>query len=237
MFRVSDDVFQAFPSYVVELVEVRLQAKPSTSARLDKLCTDAVRRLRALQADQDPKELEPIRVWREAFSASGWSPSRYPASVEALVKRVARSGEMPRILPLVDLANLTALTYLVPVGTHDVISLSQIPLEVRRATPTDVFEPIGSDQTLETPETGEIVYACANDIRTRRWVWRQSRTALIRQESTHVLFPIDGFADTTNRRIEAAADFLKSAAGELFDAESRVHRVERSKPEAHLQLS
>ena len=55
---------------------------------------------------------------------------------------------------------------------------------------------------------GEAVYASGNEIRTRRWTWRQSERGKITQETKAILFPIDGFSDVNAEEVHKAADEL-----------------------------
>lgn len=51
-------------------------------------------------------------------------------------------------------------------------------LEVRPAAEGDRFIPFGGGEA-ELPDPGEIVYASGQEVRTRRWTWRQSEVGKI----------------------------------------------------------
>ncbi|RIK35472.1 MAG: hypothetical protein DCC58_20445, partial [Chloroflexi bacterium] len=123
---------------------------------------------------------------------------------------------LPRINPIVDLANACSLAYRVPIGAHDIDTFAENPLTVRRATADDVSLPMG-DSAAERADLGEIIYVVANDIRTRRWVWRQARTALVGPDSCNVLFPIDGFSPQTTTAVRDAADLLASTIQSVWN--------------------
>jgi DNA/RNA-binding domain of Phe-tRNA-synthetase-like protein len=215
-FHVSDEVFEQFPDYIVGCVFARNLQAPDSDERIRDLLADAEFRARATYAGQDLKTLEPFAAWRDAFSFAGWSPSRFPASVEALHRRVQRGDTLPRINPAVDLANAAVLFYSVPIGTHDGAN-AEGELAVRHARPGDAFQ--AHDGSVESPDDGEIVYACESDVRTRRWVWRQSRSALLTPTATEVFYPIDGFEQRTLSGVEAAMNFLRELCEELFGAD------------------
>ena len=63
----------------------------------------------------------------------------------------------------------------------------------------------GSD---DAPVAPEIVYAAGKDIRTRRWVWRQSQTALVSNLASNIFYPIDGFDPDTYHAVCAAMNFI-----------------------------
>lgn len=207
IFAVDDSIFEHFPDYIVGCVVACGIDNTRDHPGIDQLLADAEHRARTVYGDVDLKEVLPFQAWRGAFSTAGWSASRFPASVEALVKRVARGQPAPRISPIVDLSNATALLYSVPVGAHDLHTHVAGSLTVRVASPEDAYLPLG-DGPPEAPEASEIIYASRTDVRTRRWVWRQSRTALIQPETRDVFYPIDGFASSTASNVEAACEFL-----------------------------
>lgn len=229
LFRVDPSVFALFPDYLVACVVARNINPASHSSRLDDLMHNATVRARATFSDIDLKTVAPFAAWRDAFSTAGWSASRYPASVEALHKRIQRGDELPRINPVVDLANCAVLYYSVPVGTHDIASFHEYPLEVRAATTEDQF--IAMNGEAEPPDNGEIVYVVDRDIRTRRWVWRQGRNALVSESSIDVFFPIDGFKHRTYDAVVAAQNYLAETLAVEFGARIDTGLVSSSDPE------
>ncbi len=178
----------------------------------------------------DPKEHPSIAAWRETFRDLGWLPSSYQSSVEALVRRSLKGKPPPSINPAVDLANSVSLRYLVPIGAHD-LSTAPMGLTVRLARPGDRFLPMG-EAPEEIPDPGEIVYAHGTDIRTRRWVWRQSRTGLVTLDTTDVVFPIDGLAHVTESAVHLAAAELATLVGELLGGEVHVWWLDPASPQA-----
>lgn len=216
LFRVDPEVFALRPNYVVACVAAFGLNNSVCQPPIESLFARAEAQVAAEFAGRDPKTFPEIAEWRSAFSAAGWSASKFPPSVEAMIKRVARGDSLPRINPIVDLANACSLAYRVPIGAHDIDTFAGHPLTVRRATADDVFLPMG-DSAAERADLGEIVYVVANDIRTRRWVWRQARTALVGPASCNVLFPIDGFSPQTTTAVRDAADLLASTIQSVWN--------------------
>jgi DNA/RNA-binding domain of Phe-tRNA-synthetase-like protein len=215
-FEVAPEVFERFPGYIVGCVVARGLQTSAGVEPIGRLLADAVARSRISYDNVDLKSLKPFEVWREAISRAGWSASRFPASVEALHRRVQRGNDLPSINPVVDLANSAVLFYSVPIGTHDIASLAGEALVVRLATDQDRFIDMSGD--ADPPSPGEIVYVAGNDVRTRRWVWRQSRDALVGATASDVFFPVDGFASDTLDGVEAASSFLEQICSEQFGA-------------------
>src|SRR5919205_2553318 len=60
-----------------------------------------------------------IAAWRQAFSQFGARPSKYQASIEALVRRARRGDALPPINAMVAVYNALSLRFVVPVGGDD----------------------------------------------------------------------------------------------------------------------
>ena len=73
----------------------------------------------------------------------------------------------------------------------------------RLPRPDDTFLAYGGEKD-ETPDLDEVVYAIGQQVRTRRWTWRQSENGKITSASTDIFFPIDGFTDFNRERVLAA---------------------------------
>lgn len=231
IFRIEQPVFDAFPNARFSVVVARGANITRPNPDVERLLDIAVEQVRAEFANVDPKSHPNISVWREAFAARGWTPSKYLSSIEALVRRLAKGGNLPRVNPAVDLANSVSLSLLVPIGAHDV-DTAPAGITVRLADPDDCFLPMG-DAPGEHPDDGEIVYVHAHDVRTRRWVWRQSRTALISTAATNILFPIDGFAPLTDDVVREAADRLAHLAPALLGGTTTVHHLDPDHRSVH----
>ncbi len=227
IFSVSTDVFERFPDYIVGWVIARNVRNVRAVDAIVTHLSEAEDRARLLHAGKDLKEDLGIAVWRSAFSTLGWSASKYPASVESILKRVSRGESLPRINPAVDVANAAALLYLVPVGCHDLDTAGN--LQVRLTLPGDCYLPMG-DAAPEPPQPGEIVYASGTRVRTRRWVWRQSRDALVGSDATTLLFPVDGFSNVTGSRVEAATEFLAGMCRAHLSDEVAMGYISRDSP-------
>jgi DNA/RNA-binding domain of Phe-tRNA-synthetase-like protein len=229
-FRVSSTVFDRFPTYLVGGVIVTgltaSRAYPDLRARLDAANAACAAQVRGV----DPKTLPEIAVWRAAFQRLGISASTYQSAIEALARRAAKGNAVPSIAPPVDLGNVASLTFLVPIGAHDPATWQAGTLDVRMAAPGDTFQAMGRE-TIERPDAGEIVYATGAEVRTRRWVWRQSTQALMGPEADSVFYPIDGFTDATGDAVRSALALIAERAL-VYGATVRHFFIERNTPEA-----
>lgn len=99
-----------------------------------------VEQLRRLHSGKSAGEIEPLRPARTLYHALGIDPTRHRPSPEALLRRLLRGEEFPRVHPAVDLANLWALVSGLPVGLYDVDKISPVgAVTVRRGRPGESY--------------------------------------------------------------------------------------------------
>ncbi len=201
-FRVYPEVFEKLPNACFAVVAAYGIDNRGEHTRIQELLRHSIEKLREEIDGTDIKKNRNIIPYRLAFSQLGFNPNKYLSSIEAMVKRVAKGGDLPSINPVVDLVNAVSLQYMLPMGAPDMDALEG-EIAVRFAVPGDTFIPMG-ETGEEAVEPGELVYADAKRIRTRRWIWRQSDRGKITAESSNIFFPIDGFrGENCNRMLEA----------------------------------
>jgi DNA/RNA-binding domain of Phe-tRNA-synthetase-like protein len=214
-----------YPEYCVGVVVIR--HIDNTRSVPEGILAGAMDRARQLLGPS-PREHPGVKMWRDAFQKVGYNPNKYPPSIDALASRVARGGRLPSINAAVDIINAHSLTYILPMGAHDVSRLSG-DLQVRRAGPGEVFTPMGGGQA-ELVNEGEIVYADDCQVRTRRWIWRQGDLAKVTPETTHLFCPIDGFTDINLQAVLAARQSLAAMLLETVGGEVCTWLVDKHTP-------
>ncbi|MBI4236526.1 MAG: tyrosine--tRNA ligase [Chloroflexi bacterium] len=231
-FSLSPGLLHRQPDLLVGLVAVwgadNAGHRAEVAQALQRVSEELRTRLGTRPLEQEPA----IAAWREAFQRAGISPRRHVPSVEALATRALRGRPVPTVNPAADVANLVALTYLVPVGAHD---LERLPgdIEVRLSRPGDWFTPMDSEVREEVP-AGEPVYATGNEVRTRRWVWRQGEKSKVTPESRTLLFPVDGFTDATGDAVRQATLALADLARRHLGGQTAVAFVDAQTPSVEL---
>ncbi len=156
---VSDTVRALAPGFTHVAVEaydlVNGPSTDGTSALLD----DSARRLAARLEGRAPHEDPHMVAWREVYTAFGAKPSRTRNSAEALAKRALSDAGLPRINVLVDIYNAISVAHLIPVGGED-LDLIQGAMHLVRASGEEDFVTVaGGEETVEHPDTGEVVGA------------------------------------------------------------------------------
>jgi DNA/RNA-binding domain of Phe-tRNA-synthetase-like protein len=198
LYNVSPELFARYPGYVRGVVvmtnAVNLEGPIDEVARMLKQAQETLRARTDL--DGHPN----IAAWRAAYSAFGARPSKYLVSVEALVKRVRKGGELPYINTLAALCNVASLNNIVPIGGHDVGVCTE-PLWLCFADGSETFTPFGTTE-VEHPEPGEVVYLSGKTVLCRRWTWRQAEFTKLTRETTHIAINVDGLPPVTRADVE-----------------------------------
>lgn len=207
LFEIDDEVFGRLPTLCVGVVVARglkiARDVPEVTCILEAAAREGEERLQGKKASDDPA----VQPYRRAFHELGMSPSRYPSSNIALLRRIVKGKGLPSISPVVDLGNAISIRYGLPLGSHAIETGDDV-LSLRFSRPDDVFVPLGSDHADPTLAPGELVYAQGRLVHTRRWTWRQSEAGKVTPKTRDALFPIDGFRGENDEVVARATDEL-----------------------------
>ncbi|WP_225828394.1 B3/4 domain-containing protein [Streptomyces naphthomycinicus] len=208
VFHLTPAVADAFPDTLIAVVTATALRGhgpwPDTAAAVD----DLEQRL-AVGTWRPADETDPrIEAWHAAYRSFGTNPRRVRPSVDALGRRLAKKGALPRINPAVDSYNAVSVRHGLPAGAFDLGHVTG-DVEIRHAEGSEEFTPLGEPGTIERPEPGEIIYADASGVLTRHWNHRDAHRTRVTEDSTHVAFVLE--------TLRAAHDghLLKIAAEEL----------------------
>ncbi len=231
IFCIDQSVLDKLPTLCVGLVVAsdidNARARPEVDVLLDDAVRTAEARLSGINASEDPR----VQPYRTAFSALGMSPSRYPSSNIALLRRIAKGKGVWRVNPLVDLGNAISIDYGLPLGVH-AVDLACETLELRFSRKGDRFVELGKTAADPTLAPGELVYAVGDLVQTRRWTWRQSENGKVTPRTREVVVPIDGFTDANEDQVRAACDELAARLRDVFCATASTHLVWADCPQA-----
>lgn len=231
IFCIDQLVLDRLPTLCVGLVVAsdidNAHERPDVDALLDDAVRTAEVRLSGINASEDPR----VQPYRTAFSTLGMSPSRYPSSNIALLRRIAKGKGVWRVNPLVDLGNAISIDYGLPLGVH-AVDLACETLELRFSREGDRFVELGRTEADPTLAPGELVYAVGDLIQTRRWTWRQSENGKVTPGTREVVVPIDGFTDANEDQVRAACDELAAHLRDIFGAKTSTHLVHAGCPQA-----
>ena len=208
-FQHSGEIWRDFP----ELVAGAVFADGITP---DAPVGDRVARLsgiaRSRLADATESELPEIRAWRRAFTRMGLKPTQYRCASEALLRRIRKEGDLPRLHPIVDLCNAVSAAFAIPVAVFDVVKLTG-RLEVRYADGDEDYLTFSGE--TEHPGPHEVIFADqARHVHARRWCNRQSGLSAAADSTAAVLIVAEAMHESGSsdvpELIAALADELKA---------------------------
>ena len=231
-FRVEKEIFDKLPQACFGVVMAKGIDNSKIYPEIEQLLSNSIQKAALRFGGKKVKEEADILPYREAFRTLGINPNKYPCSIEALFTRIAKGKGMPYINPVVDLGNAISSKYTLPMGAHDLGNSSE-DICIRLAKKGDVFLPFGGN-VEETPDIDEVIYAVGQQVRTRRWTWRQSDNGKITDVTTNVFFPIDGFTNFNREQVIKARDELNDLLKQIFDCETIVGIVDVDHPEMKL---
>lgn len=231
-FIVAPKLFEIFPEACFGVVIAESVDNQKASSTVTDLLEIQSKTLHQELSGTNVREHPRVAVWREAFRKLGLNPNRFPSSIEALAKRIAKKAELPSINKVVDLVNILSLKYVLPMGAHDREILPG-DIELRFACPEDKFIPFGSTES-EPVDEDELIYVTDNQVRTRKWVWRQGEKAKVMPDTKQLFCPIDAFYGVTDQAAKAAQSELAAMLQEYCGARTRQFWVDKDNPSVEL---
>jgi DNA/RNA-binding domain of Phe-tRNA-synthetase-like protein len=200
-YHVAREIFDMFPGYIRGVVIAdRLQNGEAENPDILVLLREAEAQIRARTDLEDIAAHPRIASWRAAYGKFGARPSKFWCSIEALVRRVRKGGDLPYINDLAAIGNIFSLRHLVPIGGHDVGNISE-DLWLTPAKGTESFTPFGTG-IVESPDVGEVVYLEGKTVLCRRWTWRQAEATKLVSETHHVAINVDGLLPVPRSEVE-----------------------------------
>lgn len=230
---VAADVMEAFSDLrIVALVADGVEGGPAW-AEVTSRIADIEKSI--AEGSWRPAGEDDLRIidWHEAYRSFGTNPRRQRPSADALGRRLARTGRLPRINAAVDCYNVVSVTHAIPIGAFDLEKITG-DVMIRFARPGDIFTPLGDPETTEIPGPGEVVYAEGHHVLTRHWNHRDAERTKVTATSRRVLFLLETTkASRHDAELSAATQDLQS----LLAAHARsltAHTLDAANP--HLNL-
>ena len=208
-FAYDRAIVERFPSVVGGVIHARgVTNGPAPAALAGAFATEQAA-VRDRLGDAPLSGVPSLEAWRRAFRAFGVDPTGYRSAAEALLRRLTKQGSLPSINALVDLGNLVAIRYGLPVAVFDQASVVG-GTTVTFATGEERFTDLGSGR-VEAPNAGEVIFVDgAGQVSARRWCWRQSTESAAGPTTAEILVTVEGHHETAARDVAAALADLEA---------------------------
>jgi DNA/RNA-binding domain of Phe-tRNA-synthetase-like protein len=208
IFHYEGDILEAYPAVVGGVIHAVEVSNDSASSELAAAYSAEQVQVRQRIGETPLSEMPSLAAWRGVFRGFGVNPTKYRSAAEALLRRLTKQGDIPSINALVDLANLVSIRYALPVAVFDQRAVVGGTV-VRLARGDESWADLGGSET-EHPEAGEVIFADeADNVRARRWCWRQSRQSAAGPSTTDILVTVEGHHADAARDVAAALDDLR----------------------------
>ena len=219
---VSEEIAASYPGLRIGVLVARGVHNRGEDERL--------KLLKVVKAAQLRRSLTPegfithphIKAWREVYRSFGVNPKQSTPTAEALIRRVLKGGQLPTISKIVDLYLVAETEFLLPVGGYD-LDRAKEPLMLRYSQGGESFVPLGASQSEELTRPGEVIYADAARVLTRKWNFRDCDFCKITEESTNIaLFTEAATARVSTEQLENLVERMRSYVLEFCGGEVRV---------------
>ncbi len=183
-FTIDERLFSLFPALQVGVIVCEIDNIRYGEDGLE----DVVDDLTVHFSFERPQDHPNVKAWREAYKKMGISLSKYPSSLESLLRRALKGGPFPRFNPIMDLCNALSLKYLVPIGGHAINAVDG-DIRLTFSDGTETFVPIDMGEQ-ETAEKDEVIYRDEREALTRRWVWKHSNKDRLESDTTIAMLTV-----------------------------------------------
>ena len=177
-------------------------------------------RVRASMNVETFKDHPHLASMQKIHKSFGNNPNKFPPSVQALIKRVLKGGQLPSINPLVDLYNVISLRYVVCAGAEDT-DVCEGDVRLAYAEGTEHFLPLG-EAAEDPPVQGELVYKDDRGVICRKLNWREGDRTKVTNNTRNAIIVVEGFPPVTKQKLEAILDELAQLVEQHCKATTRI---------------
>ena len=200
----SGEIWKEFPQLVPGLMYVTgITPTRHPGPRLHFWLQKAKDRLAEAQESRFPE----VVAWRNVYSRMGLKPSKYRSAAEALLRRVRKTGDLPRLHPLVDMCNAVSVAFAIPVAVLDIDRVAG-SLEVCKATGSEEYLAFSGE--VEHPHKGEVIFRDENNhAHARRWTFRQSRLSTVSESTSRAMIISEGMHESALEDVPTLLNVLR----------------------------
>lgn len=228
-FRIEKEFLDIFPEarlgiLVCHGIDNRIKEQDKYAVYLKDSVSLAARHIENPEFTENPV----IRRWRDAFYKFKTKKGAR-CSIEALLKRVSKGGEIGPINPLVDIYNGLSLKYGIPVGGEDIDKFEE-NVRLTLASGDEEFMTLGSEKS-EPPSPGEIVYKDDAGAICRCFNWREAVRTMLTEETTNAFMCIETLSKEELPVLEEALEELKNLIEKELSGTCEKYIVSAESPE------
>ncbi len=231
-FIIEDKMFEIFPDMQIGIlvckgIDNHIKDESRYENYLRSAEKEAAQYVTATEFTDNPV----IRTWRDAFYKFKTKKGAR-CSIEALLKRVSKGGQIGTINPLVDIYNGISLRYGLPVGGEDIDKFDG-DNRLTLADGSEEFVTLGSEKS-EPPYPGEVVYKDNAGAICRCFNWRESVRTMLTEDTTNAFMCIETVSGQESEKLNEALDELARLIETELGGKATKYIVDRQSPQADL---
>lgn len=232
-FSVTPDVLAEHPDAMIGIIIATNIENSSTEHEVEELLRKEEENVRSSMNAETFKEHPNIAAMQEIHRSFGNNPNKFPPSMQALVKRVLKGGQLPMINTLVDLYNVISLRYIVCAGAEDT-DVCVGDIRFAKADGTEPFVPLG-EEANDSPEPGELVYKDDTGVICRKLNWREGDRTKITKETKNAVVVVEGFPPITRNGLDGILQELAGLIEKHCRAQTRIEVLAKDHPQCLLK--
>ncbi|EFY86713.1 hypothetical protein MAC_07214 [Metarhizium acridum CQMa 102] len=210
--HVAPEIYKLRPDYRALLMVVEGVPPGPSDDGSEALVLEAEASAKHLLAKHAVGGIPHIAAWRETYRAYAAKPQKTRNSLEALTRRAAAAGGLPRVNRPTDIYNAVSAKHQVRLGGEDPDRYDGSPF-LTRASGREEFRTLSGGEARAAP--GEPIWCDDAGITCRRWNWRQGPRTALTDDTTRVLFILDALEPLSDEALARAAEELALALGRL----------------------
>lgn len=217
-FIVNDDFFEVFPDANIGVIIINDFDNSGTGYQ--DLIDKAMRVAKDNLISDVFTDNDVVSKWRDAYSLFKKKKGAR-CSIEALLKRAKNETGLSSINPLVDLYNVTSLTFGLPCGGEDIDTFVG-NVFLTKAQGNEPFEALGEDK-VENPFFEEIVYKDDAGIICRCFNWREAKRTLLTENTTNAFIVMETVNSNEIDNLNQALSYMASLIKEHLSVSANIH--------------
>lgn len=207
--KVEPIIFEKYPEVHISVAVLHNINNAGEHQEITQLLREAEKNVIEEFSGKQISELPFVTPWREAYRTFGAKPSKYPSSIENLIRRVVNGEEIRHVNKLVDIYNVISLRHHLPVGGEDIASLKGDVL-LTCAGENEVPVKLLGELEARAPYPGEVIYKDDEGTLCRRWNWKEAERTKLTEQTTHAIIVMEALPPISR-------ELLQSAMNDLLD--------------------
>jgi len=232
--HITQDILEAFPGLTIGVIVARdidnRAAKPEVMTLLRAEEARIAERIGNTALVEHPH----ITPWREAYRWFGAKASKYPSSIENLIRRNLKGEFLPAINTLVDVYNTVSLRYLLSVGGEDMDRMDGDLLLTRADDDAPAIHLLGEPEA-RPPAPGEVIYTDNEGAICRRWNWKEAERTKLTQDTRNAVLVVERLPPIPEEMVFRATADLAGLVETYCGGRITTAMLDRDNPETVLR--